>query len=118
MKIKANSIEEAREMLLKRGIFAFQKTAGYIPPRAAEFDNLPTFNEVNLYYYLQRNCKEYWFADSTIFRSWLKCNEPLCGPCSLAINGWLGETMSLYVYLESNSRCCCCGDLIQARSIT
>jgi hypothetical protein len=116
MKIKANSIEEAREMLLKRGIFAFQKTAGYIPPRATEFDNLPTFNEVKLWSTpskTPRNCVIIWSTDSMTFRSVIKCHESLCRSCSEAINNYLGSTIALYFYFDNEERCCCCGDMIE-----
>lgn len=116
MKIKANSIEEAREMLLKRGIFAFQKAAGYIPPRAAEFDNTTTFKEVRVCVPTippSRNCYEIQDTNSIIFRSVIKCNESLCQSCSEAINDYLGSTIALYFYFDNEERCCCCGDMIE-----
>jgi hypothetical protein len=116
MKIKANSIEEAREMLLKRGIFAFQKTAGYVPPRAEKFDNTTTFKEVRVCAPTitpPRNCVEVWFTNSIVFRSVIKCHEPLCRSCSEAINNYLGSTIALYFYFDNEERCCCCGDMIE-----
>jgi hypothetical protein len=112
MKIKANSIEDAREMLLKRGIFAFQKTAGYVPPRAEKFDDLPTFKEGNL-----NSRREFrintWLSYSMIFVSVIKCHEPLCRKCSKALNNYLGSTIALYFYFDNEERCCCCGDMIE-----
>lgn len=110
--------QDARSMLKKRGILAFQTLAGNLPqkePEIANFDDLPTFSVMHQYWY-------YWGKGSdyrgTHYCIWLKCDEPLCAGCADKIEIWIEPHKRLWeqrwVQIKSHwddEKCCVCGGI-------
>lgn len=108
------SEQEAREMLLKRGISALMALAGSLPqkePDFSKFDDLPTFSVYHNNQFWNKNYPCILYSYSL----WLKCDEPLCCDCCDMLELFTQPTMSGYLrtvhfmaWYDDKSVCVCC----------
>lgn len=107
------SEQEARKMLLERGIFAFKCLAGSLPQKTDLIDNLPTFsvqlNGMGEYRY-DRNGKK---TPYRMARLTLKCDEPLCRYCADYLELFFQPNRAMwqiaFVPHWNYETCCLCG---------
>lgn len=112
------SEQETREMLLKRGILAFQAIAGFIPQKTDLIDNLPTFSVVF------NTMQEYWYDRKTgerhpykMARLTLKCDEQMCKYCADYLELFFQPNRAMWqVTFFSHwqgETCCICGGICE-----
>lgn len=109
------SEQEARAMLRKRGILAFQAMAGMIPQKTDLIDNLPTFTA--LWNYQSEYWHRSWHGDTRglkISRLSLKCDEPMCFDCADALELYIQPKREViqieFVPHWDNETCVFCGN--------
>lgn len=92
----------------------FRVTAGYIPPIASHFDDLPTFRVFSNHWMY----KSYYAKKQAVYvlkyaQLFLQCNEPLCCSCADRLDIFVQpfrETIQVVFLANSgNEPCCCCG---------
>lgn len=111
------SEDEARSMLLKRGIQAFKTVAGSLPqkePEISKFGDLPMFRA---FHNSQVWDEDYEFVQYS-YSVWLQCEEPMCEICcdmlEIAIQPVIATNfryVRIVAWYDDKSLCACCGEV-------